>query len=81
MTTKKTTEMSDAELQKNAKLLKVSLYTLGILNILLIVLVLANITKKGITPLLVVPLGLLPVLITGAGSLKNIKKEIAARNL
>lgn len=81
MATKKPTEMSDAELQKNAKALKGVLYALGVLNILLLVLVIANFAKKGMTPLLVVPLGLSPILILSANTLKSLNKEIAARKL
>lgn len=81
MATKKPTEMSDAELQKNASVLKAVLYALAALNILLLVLVIANFTKKGMTPLLVVPLGLSPILILSANTLKSLNKEIAARKL
>lgn len=83
MATKKPTEMSDAELLKNARLIKVAIAALMAMCILLLVTGLFLTVKKGpgFTGLTVIPAAMAPILILNAKSLKEIKKEMAVRNL
>ncbi|GGH61572.1 hypothetical protein GCM10011379_10690 [Filimonas zeae] len=75
--------MSDAELFKNAKLMKGAAIALTAMCMLLLIMGLFLIIKKGagFTGLIVIPAALTPIILLNTQSLKELKKEMAARNL
>lgn len=83
MATKKPTEMSDAELLKNARLIKIAIASMMAICMLLLLTGLFLIVKKGsgFTGLTIIPAAMAPILILNARSLQEIKKEMAVRNL
>jgi len=71
--------MSVAKLQQQAKTTKLVTGILaGMLAVLLVMAILLSI-KKGFSPLVVVPFGLLPIVLINVTSLKQIKKELESR--
>jgi len=81
MKDKKLNELSDEELLRKEKLLRMVSATLAGA---IIVLVAANLFlsfKKGFSALHVIPVAFLPIVIINFTTLKEIKKEMKARNL
>jgi len=79
MKEKKLTETSIDELKRNEKTLKTILSAfIGVLS-LLVGITIYLILNKGMTPLIAVPIALLPVLVMSYIKLKNIKSEIESR--
>ncbi|RZK57782.1 MAG: redox-active disulfide protein 2 [Pedobacter sp.] len=81
MSKKNLSELSDEELLKNAKTVKMitsmlagAIFLLFIINIFLAF-------KKGFSSLSVIPIALLPIVLININSLKEMKKEIKSRNL
>lgn len=81
MSKKSLSELSDEELLKNAKTVKMitsmlagAIFLLFIINIFLAF-------KKGFSAMSVIPIALLPIVLVNVNSLKEMKKEIKARNL
>jgi hypothetical protein len=83
MASKKPHEMSNEELLKREKLLKVAFYTLGITNLLLLALGGWLIAKKGaaFTALVIIPGGMAQILFLIMNSRKAMKKEMVERGL
>lgn len=81
MNSKKLNEMSNQELLKQQKLLRVITYMLAGMLLLLFALTTFLSLKKGFSALSVVPIALMPIVILNLNSLKEIKKELKSRNL
>ena len=74
-------EMSNEELLKKEKLLKVFTYTfVGVLVALFLMNIYLS-KKTGSSTSLIVPFALFPILIINMNSLKEIKKEISSRKI
>ncbi|HAY3549691.1 redox-active disulfide protein 2 [Elizabethkingia meningoseptica] len=72
--------LSTEDLNQKQKSIK-SLTTMLIVTLIALFLISLFISlKKGFTPLLVIPIALLPVVSMNLNNLKNIKKEIDSRN-
>lgn len=80
MKNKKLNELSNEELLKNEKSIKVITYMLTGVLIVLFILTTINTINKGFNSLAVVPIALLPILIMNFNTLNEIKKELNARN-
>lgn len=81
MSTKRYAEMSNEELLKSQKSIKV---VTGLLAGMLLFLFAINIFlafKKGFSALNVVPVALLPIVFINMNTLKEIKKELNSRNI
>lgn len=79
MKEQKLTELNTEELKQNEKTLKIILIIfIGVLAFL-IALIVYIIIKKGMTPLIAVPIALLPVLFVSYKKLRDIKSEIKSR--
>ena len=75
----KLNHLSIDELKKKEETLKIVL-TLFIVVLLILIVVLAYMVySKGMTPMIAVPIALLPVFLQGRRSLKEIKTEIRSR--
>jgi len=81
MNSKKLNEMSNEELLKQQKLLRVITYMLAGILLLLFTLTTFLSLKKGFSALSVVPIALMPIVILNLNNLKEIKKELKSRNL
>ncbi|HFK5569138.1 redox-active disulfide protein 2 [Elizabethkingia meningoseptica] len=72
--------LSTEDLNQKQKSIK-SLTTMLIVTLIALFLISLFVSlKKGFTPLLVIPIALLPVVSMNLNNLKNIKKEIDSRN-
>lgn len=81
MKSKKPAEMTNEELLKNKKTFSVVTYMLaGMLLVLFCLSIYISFTK-GFSALTVVPIALMPILIINLNTIKEISKEIKARNL
>ena len=79
MKNQKLIETNTVELKKSAKSIKT---ITGILLGMLIVLFLLSLYitfTKGFTPLLIIPIGLLPIVIVNYNTINEIKKELKSR--
>lgn len=81
MKVKKPSEMTNEELIKIEKTIKVLITILILLTVLLLLIISILFLKKDFTPLIVLPFSLTPIIIINSNSLKEIKKEIAFREL
>ncbi|MFP9099688.1 redox-active disulfide protein 2 [Flavobacterium sp. RHBU_24] len=81
MKSKKPAEMTNEELLKSKKILAPVTYMLAGMLGLLFCLNIYNSLTKGFSALSVVPIALLPILIINLNAIKEINKEIKARNL
>ena len=81
MKSKKPEEMSNEELIKSEKTIKAMMYSLGFMSILLFVLGIYLVFKKGMVAFIVIPIAFMPIFVINANSLKEIKKEREARGL
>lgn len=81
MKNKKLTEMTNEELLNTAKTLKVMTYMLTGMVVLLFIVTIILAIKKGFSALNVVGIALIPILVINFNTLKEMKKEIKARNL
>jgi Na+-transporting methylmalonyl-CoA/oxaloacetate decarboxylase beta subunit len=79
MESNKLSELNTEALLKKYKLWKAMAGTLaGILLVCFIVLIYLSL-KKGFSPLLIVPIALMPILILNITKINNIKKELNSR--
>ncbi|WP_316782541.1 redox-active disulfide protein 2 [Pedobacter frigiditerrae] len=81
MSKKSLSELSNEELLKNEKTLKTITSMLAGAILLLFIVNIFLAFKKGFSALSAVPIALLPIVIINFNSLKEMKKEIKARNL
>jgi len=81
MSKSKIAEMSDQELLKHQKNLKMVTSTLMGMVAVLMVLTIVMIIIKGFSAFSVVPVALLPIVILNLNSLKEVKAEMISRNL
>lgn len=75
MKTKNLSELTNEELLKNEKILKVATYTLACVLLVSFITNLLLTMKKGFSALHVVPIALLPIVIVNLNTLKGIKKN------
>ncbi len=71
-------EASTEELKKRAKTIKVVTITLA--TMLALLFIMGIILYNKLSSLFVIPLGLLPIVLINVGQLKQINKELHARN-
>jgi len=81
MKNKQLTEYTDEELISNEKKIKVLTIMLASSMIILFFTFIVLAIKKGFNPIMIIPIGLLPLLIVNITNLKNIKKEKERRGL
>ena len=81
MKNKQLTEYTDEELISNEKKIKVLTIMLASSMIVLFFTFIVLAIKKGFNPIMIIPIGLLPLLIVNIMNLKNIKKEKERRGL
>ena len=81
MSKKNLSELSDEELLKNAKTVKIITSMLAGAIVLLFIINIFLAFKKGFSAMSVIPIAFLPIVLVNVNSLKEIKKEIKARNL
>lgn len=81
MRNKLITEYTDEELINNEKKLKVLTVILGASTMLLFFATIILTVSKGFTPILIVPICILPLLIISIINWKGFEKEIKRRNL
>lgn len=81
MKNKQLTEYTDEELISNEKKIKVLTIMLASSMIVLFCTFIVLVIKKGFNPIMIIPIGLLPLLIVNIMNLKNIKKEKERRGL
>ncbi len=81
MKNKKLNELSNEELLKNEKSLKVVTYMLAGAILVLFAAGIFLTFRKGFSALSVIPIALFPIVILNLNSLKEIKTEIKSRNL
>lgn len=79
MTLNKLTQLSVDELQKKEKDLRIVLMMFIVVLVMLTIVLAYLVYNKGITPIIAVPIALLPVLLYGKRSLKEIKTEMQSR--
>ncbi len=75
----KFSEMSTEELLKSQKTSKIATYTFAVLLLLLVVVNIFLVFKKGFSASQVVPIALLPILFLNFKTLNDIKKELQSR--
>ncbi|KQN34372.1 hypothetical protein ASE92_12270 [Pedobacter sp. Leaf41] len=73
--------MSNKQLQKSEKVAKASTSTLVVMLVLLFALSMYLNFKKGFTPLTVIPISLLPIVISNLSNIKQMQEELKSRNL
>ncbi|WP_157255742.1 redox-active disulfide protein 2 [Pedobacter sp. Leaf41] len=81
MSENKFAEMSNKQLQKSEKVAKASTSTLVVMLVLLFALSMYLNFKKGFTPLTVIPISLLPIVISNLSNIKQMQEELKSRNL
>lgn len=81
MAIKKPSEMSNEELLKSEKTISSVFYAGIILGILLLGVTIFLTFKKGFTPLMVIPIAMIPMFLANRNSILAIKKEIKERGL
>lgn len=81
MRNKLITEYTDEELINNEKKLRILTVMLGASMVLLFFATIVLMLRKGFTPLMIVPICLLPLLIISIINWKGFEKEIKRRNL
>ena len=81
MTGIKPEQLSNEELLKREKMIGAVTYTLAGMLLVLLALGLFLAFTKGITPLTVIPIALMPILPVNLGSIKKIKVERKLRGL
>ncbi|PQA89999.1 hypothetical protein B0A69_21500 [Chryseobacterium shigense] len=81
MKNKLITECTDEELLNNEKKLKIMTILLGVFMVLLFFATMVLTIKKGFTPIVIVPICLLPLFIIGMMNWKRVNKEKERRNL
>ncbi|RZL45199.1 MAG: redox-active disulfide protein 2 [Pedobacter sp.] len=81
MTEIKLEELSNEELLKREKMVKSVTYTLVGMLFVLFALSMFLTFKKGFTPLIVIPIALMPIVLANLGSIKKIQAERKLRGL
>jgi hypothetical protein len=81
MKSKKPAEMTNEELLKNKKTFSVVTYTLAAMLLLLFGLSIYNSFTGNFSATTVIPIALMPIVIINLNAIREINKEIKARNL
>ncbi|TDG35203.1 redox-active disulfide protein 2 [Pedobacter changchengzhani] len=81
MQSNKFKEMSNEDLVKAKKSLRSITYALGIMLVVLIILNIFLLFKKGFSPMIFVPVALLPIVIINISSIKKMKAELKLRGI
>ncbi|MFW0738579.1 MULTISPECIES: redox-active disulfide protein 2 [unclassified Flavobacterium] len=79
MSTKKFSEMTTEELLKSQKMSKTATYSFAVILLLLCIVNIYLVFKKGFSASQVVPIALLPLLVLNFKTLKDIKEELKSR--
>ena len=74
-------KMSDEQLLKYQKTLRIVTYMLLVAIVVLLVLNIFKAINKGVNSFSVIPLALIPIVVVNFKTLKEVKKEISLRNL
>ena len=78
---KKLSEMSNEDLVKNEKKIKALAFTYAGILLIVFVVIISSIIKRGYTPLIITPIALLPILVVFLKNWSEMKKELKSRNL
>lgn len=81
MKVKKPSQMTNDELLKKEKIAKMTLYALLTMTILLTIAIIFLFIRKGFSALVVMPFSMVTFIIINSNTLKEIKREIALRDL
>lgn len=80
MALKQLSEMSEAELKKNVRMLTIATAVIVASILIMVISAVFSYTKKGFTVYTVVPFAFLPIAIINFMNLKKVKAELASRN-
>ncbi|KRD63574.1 hypothetical protein ASE40_21450 [Flavobacterium sp. Root935] len=81
MKTKKPSEMTTEQLLKRQKTIQFMIYILLGASILLLLIIVFLFLKKEFSALIVIPFSMISIIIDNSNSLKEIKQEIALRDI
>ncbi|TDX08367.1 hypothetical protein EDB96_4299 [Flavobacterium sp. S87F.05.LMB.W.Kidney.N] len=81
MKTKKPSEMTTEQLLKRQKTIQFMIYILLGASILLLLIIVFLFLKKEFSALIVIPFSMISIIIDNSNSLKEIKQEIALREI
>ncbi|MGC4057974.1 MAG: hypothetical protein QM743_07605 [Chitinophagaceae bacterium] len=81
MKTRKPSEMSDEMLLKQEKAVKTGVYVLSVALLILLLIQIILLTRRGFTATIAIPFALIPIVLVNVRTHKELQAEIKKRNL